>query len=144
MSPSPPFRGERAGPAACEPSAHGLDARGREGEVGGAAARWVGLPHPALSPRPAGGEEEITVIRENCRGLGIHPTYSEAISSVTCPAERQRLRRCGAGSSVAARRAAMVTSLARLSASGCGGAGQARAYRPGERRSSLPWPRSPP
>src|SRR5438477_5082042 len=43
-SPSPPFRGEREGPAQ------------REGEVGGAANRIVGPPHPALSPRPAGGE----------------------------------------------------------------------------------------
>jgi len=43
-SPSPPFRGEREGPAK------------REGEVGGAAIRFAGPPHPALSPRPAGGE----------------------------------------------------------------------------------------
>src|SRR5467141_5200481 len=42
--PSPPFRGEREGPAK------------REGEVGGAANRFVGPPHPILSPRPAGGE----------------------------------------------------------------------------------------
>src|SRR6266481_4158264 len=42
-NPSPPFRGEREGPAR------------REGEVGGAAYRFVGPPHPALSPRPAGG-----------------------------------------------------------------------------------------
>jgi integrase/recombinase XerC len=43
-NPSPPFRGEREGPAQ------------REGEVGGAAKRHIGPPHPALSPRPAGGE----------------------------------------------------------------------------------------
>jgi hypothetical protein len=48
MSPSPPFRGEREGPA---PEAW-------EGEVGRAAAsRFKGPPHPTLSPRPAGGEE---------------------------------------------------------------------------------------
>jgi hypothetical protein len=47
MSPSPPFRGEREGPAK------------QEGEVGGAANRSVGPPHPALSPRPAGGEDKI-------------------------------------------------------------------------------------
>src|SRR5882672_6144329 len=44
--PSPPFRGEREGPVA----------QRREGEVGGAAHRLVGSPHPTLSPRPAGGE----------------------------------------------------------------------------------------
>jgi len=44
QKPSPPFRGEREGPPK------------REGEVGGAANRFVGPPHPALSPRPAGGE----------------------------------------------------------------------------------------
>ncbi len=54
--PSPSFRGEREGPVAREPSAHGLDPWGREGEVGGAANRLVGPPHPTLSPRPAGGE----------------------------------------------------------------------------------------
>jgi len=42
QKPSPPFRGEREGPPK------------REGEVGGAANRFVGPPHPALSPRPAG------------------------------------------------------------------------------------------
>src|SRR5689334_2168202 len=45
-SPSPPFRGEREGP----------NLEGWEGEVGGAANRNVGPPHPALSPRPAGVE----------------------------------------------------------------------------------------
>ena len=35
-SPSPPFRGEREGPVAREPSAHGLDPWGWEGEVGDA------------------------------------------------------------------------------------------------------------
>jgi glycosyltransferase involved in cell wall biosynthesis len=43
-SPSPPFRGEREGPAKWER------------EVGGAAEPVVGPPDPALSPRPAGGE----------------------------------------------------------------------------------------
>jgi hypothetical protein len=46
-SPSPPFRGEREAP----------NPEGWEGEVGGAANRLVGPPHPALSPRPAGGED---------------------------------------------------------------------------------------
>src|SRR5260370_15198677 len=45
-SPSPPFWGEREGPT---PEAW-------EGEVGGAADQDIGPPHPALSPRPAGGE----------------------------------------------------------------------------------------
>jgi branched-chain amino acid transport system ATP-binding protein len=44
-NPSPPFRGEREGPAQ------------REGEVGGAAVRYVGSAHPTLSPRLAGGED---------------------------------------------------------------------------------------
>ena len=44
--PSPPPRGEREGPVA----------QRREGEVGDAAYRLVGPPHPSLSPRPAGGE----------------------------------------------------------------------------------------
>ncbi len=48
-SPSPPFRGEREGPRRD---------RAGEGEVGGAANRLVGPPHPALSPRPAGGEDK--------------------------------------------------------------------------------------
>ncbi len=42
--PSPPFRGEREGPAEWE------------GEVGTAVHQLGGPPHPALSPRPAGGE----------------------------------------------------------------------------------------
>jgi hypothetical protein len=41
-SPSPPFRREREEHAQ------------REGEVGGAGNRFVGPPHPALSPRSAG------------------------------------------------------------------------------------------
>jgi branched-chain amino acid transport system ATP-binding protein len=45
-APLRPARGEREGPAA----------QRREGEVGGAANQFVGPPHPALSPRPAGGE----------------------------------------------------------------------------------------
>ena len=44
--PSPPFRGEREGP----------NPKGWEGEVGAAADPLVDPPHPALSPRPAGGE----------------------------------------------------------------------------------------
>jgi hypothetical protein len=44
--PSPPFRGEREGPA---PEAW-------EGEVGDAADPLDGPPHPTLSPRAAGEE----------------------------------------------------------------------------------------
>ncbi len=47
-SPSPPFRGEREGPAP----------KVWEGEVGDGTSRLIGPPHLALSPRPAGGEEE--------------------------------------------------------------------------------------
>jgi hypothetical protein len=43
---SPPFRGEREGPA---PKAW-------EGGVGVAANPFDGPPHPTVSPRPAGGE----------------------------------------------------------------------------------------
>src|SRR6188472_888216 len=49
MSPSPPSRGEREGPAK------------REGEVGGAADWVFGPPHPALSPRPARGESKMGI-----------------------------------------------------------------------------------
>ncbi len=48
--PSPPFRGEREGPAK------------REGEVGGARPGATAPLTPPLSPRPAGGEGEITII----------------------------------------------------------------------------------
>jgi cytochrome c oxidase assembly protein subunit 15 len=49
IRPSPPFRGEREGPAP----------KASEGEVGEAgAAQRPGPPHPALSARPAGGEGE--------------------------------------------------------------------------------------
>src|SRR5690349_6150076 len=41
------LRGEREGPGRVS---------AREGEVGGAAVRGIGPPHPTLSPRPAGGE----------------------------------------------------------------------------------------
>jgi heme a synthase len=44
--PSPPLRGEREGPVAKQ----------GEGEVGDAVPPTLGPPHPALSPRPAGGE----------------------------------------------------------------------------------------
>ena len=54
QSPSPPFRGEREGPVAREPSAHGLDPWGLEGEVGDAVNRLGGPPHPSLSPRRRG------------------------------------------------------------------------------------------
>jgi hypothetical protein len=40
------LRGEREGPGAREPSAHGLDPWGREGEVGEAANRLGGPPLP--------------------------------------------------------------------------------------------------
>src|SRR5712671_5866431 len=46
IGPSPPFRGEREGPVA----------ERWEGKVGGTANQLIGPPHPALSPRPAGGE----------------------------------------------------------------------------------------
>jgi len=46
LSPSPPFRGESEGPA---PQAW-------EGEAGVSPVSPYGPPHPALSPRPAGGE----------------------------------------------------------------------------------------
>jgi hypothetical protein len=48
------FRGEREGPVAREPSAHGLDPWGWEGEVGDAVNRLGGPPHPSLSPRRRG------------------------------------------------------------------------------------------
>jgi hypothetical protein len=51
QNPSPPFRGEREGPVACEPSAHGLDPWGREGEVGYAVNR---LGSPLTLPSPLG------------------------------------------------------------------------------------------
>src|SRR6202043_1055140 len=53
-------RGEREGPAARKPQAHGLDPWGGEGEVGGSADRLRGPPPPPLSPRPArpAGEED--------------------------------------------------------------------------------------
>ena len=44
------LQGEREGPAK------------REGEVGGAANRHVGPPHPVLSPRPAVGEGKISFV----------------------------------------------------------------------------------
>jgi len=55
---SPPFRGEREGPVAREPSAHGLDPWGREGEVG--LCELPGIPHltPTLSA-PRGGEGAV-------------------------------------------------------------------------------------
>ena len=53
-SPSPPFRGEREGP----------DPKGWEGEVVSAANQFVGPPHPALSPRPAGREGIESVVDE--------------------------------------------------------------------------------
>src|SRR6266853_1080206 len=62
-SPSPPVRGEREGPLAhrrcATRQAHARVRReGREGEVGDAANRFVDPPHPALPPRPAGGEDK--------------------------------------------------------------------------------------
>ena len=71
-NPSPPFRGEREGPLAHRRcairQAHArVRRKGREGEVGGAANRFVGPPHPALSPRPAGGEGRPSVIARSGR-----------------------------------------------------------------------------
>src|SRR5437868_3381344 len=54
-SPSPPFRGEREGPVAQQ----------GKGEVGGAANRYVGPPHLALSPRRAGGEGNRSAVGRN-------------------------------------------------------------------------------
>jgi len=55
---SPPFRGERERPVAREPSAHGLDPWGWEGEVG--LCELPGIPHltPTLSA-PRGGEGAV-------------------------------------------------------------------------------------
>ena len=50
MTPSPPLRGEREGPAK------------REGEVGDAANRLVG-PLTLPSPPASGGEEKISVVK---------------------------------------------------------------------------------
>jgi hypothetical protein len=57
-NPSPHFRGEREGPwrdISREPA--GLTRGAREGEVGTATSDLASPPHPALSPRPTGGEE---------------------------------------------------------------------------------------
>src|ERR1700732_5216176 len=50
-SPSPPFRGEREGPVARKPQAHGLDPWGRDGE-GGGGGNWL-LGPPSRSERKA-------------------------------------------------------------------------------------------
>ncbi len=78
-SPSPPFRAEREGPVAREPSAHGLDPWGSEGEAGDATPHLIGSPHPTLSPRPAGGAEitppsdrDLSEIPEKVRDLIAH------------------------------------------------------------------------
>jgi hypothetical protein len=76
-SPSPPFRGEREGPVAREPSAHGLDPWGWEGEVGHTAHRTVGPPHPALSSRSAGGEGKMSVVRGKFR-MNVSPIPTSA------------------------------------------------------------------
>ena len=55
---SPPFSGEREGPAA----------KRWEGEVGNAANQPGGPPHPALPPRPAGGEGKESAIGAGSRG----------------------------------------------------------------------------
>ena len=55
---SPPFSGERKGPAA----------KRWEGEVGNAANQPGGPPHPALPPRPAGGEDKESAIGASSRG----------------------------------------------------------------------------
>src|SRR6202011_3066826 len=51
-SPSPPFRGEREGPAKWE------------GEVGGATDRFAGLPHPASPPGRRGERIGKRCLRE--------------------------------------------------------------------------------
>src|SRR6267143_1452614 len=69
--PSPPFRGEREGPVA----------QRREGEVGGAARRLVGFPHPTLSPGRRGERKEgrivgVIVAGEHRSAAGIDFYYS--------------------------------------------------------------------
>ena len=55
ICPSAPFRGEREGPVVREPSAHGLDPWGWEGEVG--LCELPGIPHLTLTlSAPNGGE----------------------------------------------------------------------------------------
>jgi error-prone DNA polymerase len=65
QSPSPPFRGEREGPAL----------KAREGEVGGAETGSPAPLTPTLSPRPAGGEGEdcdLSGIPDKVRALIEH------------------------------------------------------------------------
>ena len=63
-NPSPPFRGEREGPAL----------KAREGEVGNAEPGSSAPLTPTLSPRPAGGEEEngLPTLPAKIRGLIEH------------------------------------------------------------------------
>src|SRR5277367_4996896 len=56
--PGPYTMGEREGPVAREPSAHGLDPWGWEGEVGLEEALWNPPPHPTLSA-PRGGAGDL-------------------------------------------------------------------------------------
>jgi hypothetical protein len=79
-SPSPPFRGEREGPVAQKPQAHGLDPWGGEGEVGGSANRLAGPPHPPLSPRPAGEEDKRRDVGVTLR----RQTFEKAVLTL-CP-----------------------------------------------------------
>jgi hypothetical protein len=51
-----------------------------EGEVGGSANRLVGPPHPALSPRPAGGEDKRRVVGVTLRWQ----TFKKAVLTL-CP-----------------------------------------------------------
>src|SRR5271169_2704361 len=48
----------------------------REDEVGGATILLVGPPHPALSPRPAGGEGNGRVLGANFDGAQFPPVTS--------------------------------------------------------------------
>src|SRR5271165_4263033 len=84
--PSPPACGGRGrGPARRQPQARGLDPRGREGEVGGAAVRGVELPHltPTLSA-PKGGEGDNSAICLAVRS--VHAPSAKAGSSSTAEA----------------------------------------------------------
>jgi hypothetical protein len=59
--PFPPVQGESEGPGAREPSAHGLDSWGREGELGEAARPGSGSPLTLPSPPAGGGEGRAPV-----------------------------------------------------------------------------------
>ncbi len=64
-SPSPPFRGEREGPAPSLtlPRSRGREGWGWEGEVGDATPHLIGSAHPTLSPA-GGGRGNNTIFRQ--------------------------------------------------------------------------------